>query len=394
MKKVDFKSCAKIAITVIAVYLFIHYWSQTAGLIKTVIGAVMPLVIGAVVAYPLNIITSFYEKHYFPKSQKAIVLKSKRGMSIVLAIFTLVAVVGLVVALVVPQLVSCIKLLVAEVPAFISAVVEKLGEYDFVPEDIIETLSEIDWKTKITENIKTITSGVGSVMTVVAGAVSSVVSGVTTAVLAVIVAVYILSGKEKLGSQLKRVLRHYVPTRFMEKITYVASVADNSFHKFIVAQCTEAVILGLLCTVGMLILRLPYAAMIGAVTAVSAFIPVVGAFIGGGIGAFLILMESPTKALIFLIFIVLLQQIEGDLIYPRVVGSSMGLPSIWVLAAVTVGGGVFGVMGMFLGVPIASTVYRIIKDDINESGSVDLIPNINGDAKPVPDKQGASQPEE
>ena len=163
----------------------------------------------------------------------------------------------------------------------------------------------------------------------------------------------------------------------MKKLTYIASVADDSFHKFIVAQCTEAVILGLLCTVGMLILRLPYAAMIGAVTAVSAFIPVVGAFIGGGIGAFLILMESPSKALIFLVFIILLQQIEGDLIYPKVVGSSMGLPSLWVLAAVTVGGGVFGITGMLLGVPLASTVYKIIRDDINETGSVDLIPNIS-----------------
>ncbi len=376
MKKIDFKSCLKIGITVFVLYLCIHYWSVAAGLIKTLIGAVMPLIIGAVLAYPLNIITSFYERHCFPNSHKAIIVKSRRGMSITLALLTLIAILALVVALVVPQLVSCIKLLVAEVPTFINAIVEKLGEYDFVPEDIIASLSEIDWKTKITENIKAITSGVGSVMGVVVGAVSSVVSGVATAVIALIVALSILSGKEKLGSQLKRALTHYIPARYMKKLTYIASVADDSFHKFIVAQCTEAVILGGLCTVGMLILRLPYAAMIGAVTAVSAFIPVVGAFIGGGIGAFLILMESPSKALVFLVFIILLQQIEGDLIYPKVVGSSMGLPSLWVLAAVTVGGGVFGIMGMLLGVPLASTVYKIIRDDINETGSVDLIPNI------------------
>lgn len=383
MKKIDFKSCLKIGITVFILYLCIHYWSVAAGLIKTVIGAVMPLIIGAVLAYPLNIITSFYERHCFPNSKKAIIIRSRRGMSIALALLTLVAILALVVALVVPQLVSCIKLLIAEVPTFINAVVEKLGEYDFVPEDILATLSDIDWKTKITENIKAITSGVGSVMGVVVGAVSSVVSGVATAVIALIVALSLLSGKEKLGSQLKRALTHYVPERYMKKLTYIASVADDSFHKFIVAQCTEAVILGILCTVGMLILRLPYAAMIGAVTAVSAFIPVVGAFIGGGIGAFLILMESPSKALIFLVFIILLQQIEGDLIYPKVVGSSMGLPSLWVLAAVTVGGGVFGITGMLLGVPLASTVYKIIRDDINETGSVDLIPNISKDRKEI-----------
>lgn len=382
MKKIDFKSCLKIGITVFVLFLCIHYWSVAAGLIKTLIGAVMPLIIGAVVAYPLNILMSFFEKHYFPKSEKKLVKKSRRGMSIAFALLTLVAIITLVVALVVPQLVSCIKLLVAEVPAFINTIVERLGEYDFVPEDIIATLSEIDWKAKITENIKAITSGVGSVMGVVVGAVSSVVSGVATAVIALIVALSLLSGKEKLGSQLKRALTHYIPERYMKKLSYIASVADDSFHKFIVAQCTEALILGGLCTLGMLILRLPYAAMIGAVTAVSAFIPVVGAFIGGGIGAFLILMESPSKALIFLVFIILLQQIEGDLIYPKVVGSSMGLPSLWVLAAVTVGGGVFGITGMLLGVPFASTVYKIIRDDINETGSVDLIPNIGKDEEP------------
>lgn len=366
MKKVDLKSCVKIAATAFVLYLCIQYWSYAANLIKTLIAAIMPLIIGAVVAYPLNILMSFYERHYFPKSQKKIVLKSRRVMSIVLAFLSLVAVVALVIALVVPQLTSCIKLLIAEVPAFIDAIVAKLSEFDFVPEDIIDTLSKIDWKTKITENIKTVTSGVGSVMGVVVGAVSSVVSGVTTAFLAVIFAVYLLSGKEKLGSQLTRIINRYVPQKISHKFTYVMSVADDSFHKFIVAQCTEALILGLLCTVGMLILRLPYAAMIGAVTAVSAFIPVVGAFIGGGIGAFLILMESPTKALIFLVFIVLLQQIEGDLIYPKVVGSSMGLPSLWVLAAVTVGGGMFGVLGMLLGVPVAATLYRLIRNDVNK----------------------------
>ena len=144
-----------------------------------------------------------------------------------------------------------------------------------------------------------------------------------------------------------------------EKLYYVSSVANDSFHKFIVAQCTEAVILGALCTLGMFILRLPYAAMIGAVTVVTAFIPVVGALLGGAIGAFLIFMESPVKALVFIVFIVLLQQIEGDLIYPKVVGSSIGLPGIWVLAAVTVGGGIMGITGMLLGVPVFAVLYML-----------------------------------
>lgn len=142
-------------------------------------------------------------------------------------------------------------------------------------------------------------------------------------------------------------------------------VLNDCFHRFIVGQCTEAVILGALCTTGMMLLGLPYATMVGALIAFTALIPVVGAFIGGGVGAFVILMESPIQALIFLVFLVILQQVEGNLIYPRVVGTSIGLPGIWVLAVVTIGGGVFGIPGMLLGVPLAAAAYRLLREDIN-----------------------------
>lgn len=366
MKKIEFKSLAKIAGTVFALYLAVKYWPHAANLLKATFAAALPLIIGAVLAYPLNILMSFYERHFFPKSQNKLLKKSRRGISLLLAILTLISVIALIIALVVPQLTSCIKLLIDEIPGALDFVVAKLAEFDFVPEDIIATLSKIDWQSKITSIITTVSSGLGSVMDVVVSTVSSVVSGVTTAFLAIIFAVYVLLSKDKLSYQIKKLVKHYVPEKISEKIDYVLKTADDSFHKFIVAQCTEAMILGLLCTIGMFILRLPYAAMIGAVTVVTAFIPVIGALLGGAIGAFLILMESPVKALIFIIFIVVLQQLEGDLIYPRVVGSSMGLPSIWVLAAVTVGGGMFGVMGMMLSVPVAATAYRLIKNDVNE----------------------------
>lgn len=366
MKKIETKSLIKTAAVVFALYLCIHYWGHAANILKALFGAAVPLIIGTVISYPLNILMSFYEKHLLPKHTGKFITRSRRGVSLALAILTLVAIVALIIALVVPQLVSCIQLLVAEVPDFLKAVVKKLSEFDFVPEDIINTLSQIDWKSRITDIVKTVSSGLGSVMDVVVATVSGVVSGVTTAFLAIIFAIYLLLSKDKLSSQLKRVMKRYIPQRFTDKFMYYMSVANESFHKFIVAQCTEALILGGLCTLGMLILRLPYAAMIGAVTVVTAFIPVVGALLGGAIGAFLILMESPVKALIFIVFIVLLQQIEGDLIYPRVVGSSMGLPSIWVLTAVTIGGGMFGIMGMMLSVPVASTVYTLIRNDLNK----------------------------
>ena len=374
MKKFDTKSLIKVALVIFALYLAIHYWGHAAGILKTLLGAAVPVIIGAVISYPLNILMSFYEKHLFPKSEKKLAVRSRRGLALTLAILTLVGLIALIIALVVPQLVSCVKLLVAEVPDFFNMVVAKLSEFEFVPEDIIAALSKIDWKSRITDIIKTVYSGLGSVMDVVVTTVSSLVSGVTTAFLAIIFAIYLLLGKDKIGSQLKKVLHHFIPERITEKFDYVRKVADESFHKFIVAQCTEALILGGLCTVGMLILRLPYAAMIGAVTVVTAFIPVVGALLGGAIGAFLILMESPVKALIFLVFIILLQQIEGDLIYPRVVGSSMGLPSIWVLTAVTLGGGMFGVLGMMLSVPFASTVYTLLRNEVYGKREKELVP--------------------
>ncbi|MDD6012556.1 MAG: AI-2E family transporter [Oscillospiraceae bacterium] len=367
--KLKTKSLIKIAVAVIATWLFIHYWGHTANIIKALFAAAFPLIVGTLLAYPLNILMSFYERHLFTKTRKALLIKGRRALALVLALLTLVSVIALVIALVLPQLIDCIKLLIAEVPTALSMITAKLSEFDFVPENIIETLKGIDWQSKISDIIKTVTSGLGSVMDVVVSTVSSVVSGVTTTFLAIIFSIYVLLYKDKLGSQLKTLMARYLPKKISDKIYYVSSVADNAFHRFIVAQCTEALILGLLCTLGMFILRLPYAAMIGAVTAVTAFIPIVGALLGGGIGAFLILMESPVKALIFLVFIIVLQQLEGDLIYPRVVGTSMGLPSIWVLAAVTVGGSMFGILGMMFSVPVAATIYRLIRNDVYKDTS-------------------------
>ena len=364
MKKVETKFLLKLAGLVFALYLCIHYWPSVAIIFKTAFAAVFPLLIGTAVAYPLDILTSFFERHLLSKSSNKIIVRTRRGLSVALALLSLVSIVTVIIALVVPQLTKCVKMLIDEIPDALTLVVAQLDKFEFVPDDIIGFLSNIDWQSKISSIISTITSGVGSVMSVVISTVSSVISGVTTTVLAVIFAIYVLLSKNKLLSQLKTLIKHYVPEKIAEKAYYVSSVANDSFHKFIVAQCTESVILGALCTLGMFILRLPYAAMIGAVTVVTAFIPVVGALLGGAIGAFLILMESPVKALVFIIFIVLLQQIEGDLIYPKVVGNSMGLPSIWVLAAVTVGAGMFGVIGMLLSVPAASTVYRLIKNDV------------------------------
>lgn len=367
MKKKETKLIIKIAAAAFVLFLLIHYWSGISGFLSKGLTAVLPLIIGGIIAYPLNILMSFYEHHFLPKSTKKAVEKARTPLCLLFAILSLVAIIALVIALVVPQFISCIKLLVMEIPGAIETALKYLEKFNISTPQILEKLSEIDWQTSLKNASETIFSGMGNVFNVVINTVSSVVSGVTAIVVAFIFAIYLLLGKRKHSAQCTRIMKKFIKEDAYKKIEHIISVIDDSFHKFIVGQCTEAIILGGLCALGMILLRLPYAAMIGAVISFTALIPVVGAFIGGGIGVFLILTESPTKALIFLIFLVILQQIEGNVIYPKVVGSSMGLPAIWVLAAVTIGGGLGGVFGMLLGVPLAGAIYRLLREYLNKT---------------------------
>lgn len=364
--KLEWKTCFKAGLSVFLLYLCIQYWESAANLVGLVAGAAAPLLIGCVIAYLINILMSFYEKHYFPKSNKALVSGSRRPVCMIAAMVTLVAVVVLVIWLIVPQLVSCVQLLFAEVPDALKAVVSWLDKLNILPENLQESLSAVDWKSKIGQIINVLVSGIGSVTDVVVSTVSSVASGIVTAFMAIIFAIYLLLGKDTIGMQCSKLMNRYLKKSWYDRIMYTLTVLHDCFRRYIIGQCTEAVILGLLCTVGMWILRLPYATMIGALIAFTALIPVAGAYIGGGIGAFMIFTVSPVQAVVFLVFLVILQQLEGNLIYPKVVGSSMGLPAIWVLAAVTVGGGIMGIVGMMLSVPIAATAYRLLREDVNK----------------------------
>ena len=363
--KIEWKTCAKIVISLFALFLAITYWKTVSGFIGMVFGAATPLFIGAAAAYVVNILMSFYERRFFGKTKNKKLLKIKRPLCMIIAFITLVAVLAIVVWLVLPQFVSAIMLVVDYIPDAANWVVEQLEKLEYVPQDIIDMLVSIDWNSQIEKIVKAVTSGVGNVMGVVISTVSTVLGGIVTAFLSLIFAIYILLDKEKLENQADKIAKKYLKQSWYEKLRYVLHTFSDSFHKYIVGQCTEAVILGGLCAIGMGILGLPYATMIGALVAFTALIPVAGAFIGGAVGAFMILMVNPIQALIFIVYLVVLQQLEGNIIYPKVVGSSMGLPAIWVLAAVTIGGGVMGIMGMLVGVPIVATVYRIIHNDVN-----------------------------
>ena len=299
----SWKTCFKITVSLFMLYLAILFWPSAAKFIGLIITAAMPLIIGAATAYIVNILMSFYERHFFAKSKNPTVNKLRRPLCMTGAFVSLIAVVILIARLIVPELTNCVMLLVDKAPAALEKCVAIIEEWGIFPEDIIEPLKHIDWKSRIGEIISMVTSGITSVMDVVVSAVSSFVSVIVTTLLSVIFAIYILSGKEILSGQFGKLMKRYFSEKTVGNVYYLLGVLDSSFHKYFVGQCTEAVILGVLCSLGMWLLGLPYASMIGALIAFTALIPVAGAYIGGGLGAFMILTVSPVKAVIFIIYL-------------------------------------------------------------------------------------------
>lgn len=326
---------------------------------------VAPLLVGVVMAYVLNILVVKFEKIYFPNSKSPWVGRSRRGVCILLSFVSIVGIIYLVLALVIPQLVSTVRVLIGYFPQYYNKVMTWLESYAGEVPMLENLLNQIDFQSgrEVLQKILTVAGAwTGNVVTIV----KKVFSAVVDIIIAFIFAMYILTGKERLQGQLNRLFRTYLPIPFVDRLYYVFKTAHNTFTSYVVGQCIEAVILGLLCTLGMMIFKFPYAAMIGSVVGMTALIPMVGAYIGAGIGAFMVLTVSPIKMIFFLIFIIILQQLENNLIYPRVVGTSVGLPGIWVLTAVTIGGGLFGVIGILFSVPVAATLYQLLKNDIRQ----------------------------
>ncbi len=363
--KSEWKNCLRGGVTLFALFLGIYYWKSVSGFVGTFLHALAPLLLGLVIAYVLNILMSFYEKHYFIKqNNQAWVTKSRSIVCLLAAIITLIAIVTLVFRLVVPELISCVKLLVNEVEPALDKLLRSEFIAQIVPADIIKQLDALNWTESLNKALKVLASGLGSAAGAVFATVSSLISSTVTILLSIIFAIYLLLDRDHLQDQGKRLLSCYLPKNVNTKITHWMQVFNDCFHKFIVGQCLEAVILGVLCMLGMTLFRFPYAMMIGTLIGFTALIPIAGAYIGAGVGAVMILTESPVKALLFLVFIVILQQLEGNLIYPKVVGNSIGLPALWVLAAITVGGSLMGIPGMLLGVPIAAALYRLLREDV------------------------------
>ncbi len=369
MLKLPWKTCIRAGLTVIAVYLACTYWKPLTDVLGMALSAASPLLIGAVIAYIANILMSFYERHFFVKSRKPIFGKIRRPACMALAFLTAVAVVAWMFSTVLPELGRCVEMLIASLPPALTKAYawldEKLQLGALLSEwNLTLPAADFDWKKTITDAVNIVMTGVGGAARVAASAVSSVLSTTVSVFLGVVFAIYLLSGKEKLAAQFTRLSRTYLGDAITDKALYVLRVVDDSFHNFIVGQCTEAVILGAMCFLGMMIFGFSNALTISVMVGFTALIPIAGAYIAGAAGAFMLFVESPLSALLFVIFLVVLQQVEGNLVFPRVVGSSIGLPGVWVLAAVTIGGGVLGIPGMLLGVPLASAAYRLLDRDV------------------------------
>lgn len=330
-----------------------------------------PFIYGGIIAFVLNLPMRGIESKVFAKWKGNAAKKLKRPISMILSVIVVLLVVLLVFMTVVPQITKTITVLGNKVPAFMEDVFVWLenisARYPQLEEEIAQLESvQINWESVMDKAASFLKNGVTSMLTSTVNVASSIIGGVINGVISFIFALYVLGQKEKLGGQGRRILTAFLPEKICSRILYICTLLHKNFSNFITGQCLEAVILGTLFVVFMTIFRMPYAVMIGVLIAFTALIPVVGAFIGCAVGAFLILIENPIQALWFVILFLALQQIEGNLIYPRVVGNSVGLPSIWVLMAVSAGGSLFGVAGILFFIPLLSTVYALLREDVNK----------------------------
>lgn len=352
------------------VLLGVTYIQEVFVMAGLAFGIVKPFLIGAAVAFVLNLPMTAIERHLFGKIRSERFKRLQRPLSIVLALLAIVLVLLFVLLTVVPQLGKTITQLGNQIPVFINEsilLLEKLSkDYPQIEENFMAIANlKFDWEGMVGSIIGFLKNGAGVMLMSTVGMAGSIVSGVVNAFIALVFAIYILAQKEKLGSQFKRVMKAYLPEKRNQQALKVCGLLNQNFSRFITGQCLEAVILGGMFFVSMSLLRFPYALLVGVLIAFTALVPIVGAFVGCFVGAFLILVDDPLKALWFVILFLVLQQIEGNLIYPRVVGSSVGLPSIWVLAAVSIGGSMFGILGMLVFIPLLSTFYALLRENVN-----------------------------
>ena len=338
--------------------------------IKFVWGVISPFVLGGVIAFIVNIPMRFFEEKLFDKAKvkkKKWAEKLARPLSLIFALLLIIGIIATVVLIVIPELGNTLLNLGKTIQDFIPKAQEWAIQTFKDNQEIAKWIADIDfkWNEILSQGLDFLKNGASSVLGSTFEAAMSIISGVASFFISFVFSCYVLVQKEKLGEQVRKLMRAFMPEDWNNIFLALGSVVNKSFTNFFTGQCLEAVILGLMLLITMAIFRLPYALLISVLIAFTALIPIFGAFIGCGVGALLIFMVSPMKALIFIIMFLVLQQIEGNFIYPHVVGNSVGLPSIWVLVAVSVGGSLMGLAGMLIFIPITAVVYTMLRGIVN-----------------------------
>ena len=354
------------------IFVLVALWNYELvfGAIHFVWGVIFPFVLGGVIAFIVNIPMRFFEEKLFDKAKtkkKKWAEKLARPLSLILALLMIIGIIATVVLIVIPELGNTLLNLGKTMQDFIPKAQARAVQTFKDNQEIAKWIADIDfkWNEILAEGIDFLRNGASSVLGSTFEAAMSIISGVASFFISFVFSCYVLVQKEKLGEQVKKLMRAFMPEDWNNIFLALGSVVNKSFTNFFTGQCLEAVILGMMFLVVMAIFRLPYALLISVLIAFTALIPIFGAFIGCGVGALLIFMVSPGKALIFIVIFLVLQQIEGNFIYPHVVGNSVGLPSIWVLVAVSVGGSLMGLAGMLIFIPITAVVYTMLRGIVN-----------------------------
>lgn len=364
----QYKNLWMFGIIIVCAILFIVNFSEVVGWINMLFRAVQSLLMGAAFAFVLNLLMGPAEE-WLEKRDSSFLKKHSRSLAIAFSIFAFLAIVTVLISLVVPNMVNAIKVLTSEVPRYVSeleaAIKHLIEKYPILDVIALDKLN-IDWKQVFDSVARFVTKGFGTSMTGTIGMVTSVANTLVNAFIVIVFAIYVLTEKERFVNLYYFFTKLYMKEESAHKLTQNLRIINQSFKAFVRGELIEACILTTMCTVGMWILQLPYALMIGILVGVINMIPMIGAFIGGGIGAFIIFTISPVKCLIFLVFLCVIQQIESNVFFPRIIGNKVGLPGIYVMMTIVVGGSLFGVFGMVLGVPLMAAVYKILCNYFNE----------------------------
>lgn len=351
-----------IIFAVVAVVAGVNY-QKLLLVIGTFFGILAPFLIGGVIAFILNVPMDFLERKINQKKR----YKWSRVAAMLGAILLVITVLVVVTVLVVPELGETLQNLKQSLPAFFEKIQNGAEQLFADHPDIVIAISDIqiDWDGLMKQAVAFVTNGAGNVLSGTLSAAMSIVNGIACFGIGFVFSIYILLQKEVLGRQCRNLLKAFLPEKLEKKVLSVATLTSRIFSSFLTGQCLEAIILGLMFFVTLTLLRMDYAVLLGVLIGFTALIPVVGSFIGCAVGAFLFLIVNPIQAVIFLVLFIVLQQIEGNFIYPHVVGNSVGLPSIWVLVAVTLGGSTMGIVGILIFIPLLSVCYTLLREEVH-----------------------------